>query len=187
MPKDVLFKGKVVASLLTEADVPTNYLITSGEKVAVIGYGIQGRAQSLNLRESGVNTRLGLRRNGGSWQKAIEDGWKLGEDLYTPEDAVESADVAHLLVPDMEQPNVYRSIRNGLKPGKALIYAHGFSHVYKQVVPPDDIDVGMVAPKGPGAIVRREFEAGLYKRRTAGEVLELYIMPNEGGRNRNKL
>jgi ketol-acid reductoisomerase len=127
------------------------------KKIAVLGYGSQGRAQALNLRDSGINVVLGLRPGSPTWKQAEGDGWK-------PQDAaqaVKSADVVCLLVPDLAQGQLYREVvAPNLKAGAMLLFSHGFNIHYKQIVPPDNIDVAMIAPKAPGGMVRRTYEEG---------------------------
>lgn len=128
-----------------------------GQRIAVIGYGSQGRGQSLNLRDSGMDVVLGLRPEGASWKKAIEDGWQP----LPVEEAVQQADLICLLLPDMQQPKVYHDqIAQNLKPGAAILFSHGFNVLYGSIQVPAGHDVIMCAPKGPGAIVRREYENG---------------------------
>lgn len=161
MPKNVTYNGKVVATLLTEEDVPTNYLIDTGQKLSIIGYGSQGRGQSLNHRDSGVDVHLGLREGGKSWEYALNDGWKPGENLHSVEEAAEMGDIVQLLVPDMEQKRVWEEdIRKYVGKGDALAFSHGFNITTERIKPPEDVDVIMVSPKGPGAIVRQQYEAG---------------------------
>ena len=127
-----------------------------GKKVAVIGYGSQGRAQALNMRDSGVDVVVGL-RPGGSWERAEADGL----DVCTVSEAAEGADVILMLIPDMAQPKVYREqIAPHMGAGKALQFAHGFNIHFKQIVPPEDVDVIMVAPKAPGPETRIQYENG---------------------------
>ncbi|MEM3073006.1 MAG: ketol-acid reductoisomerase [Candidatus Bathyarchaeia archaeon] len=119
--------------------------------IAVIGYGSQGRAQALNFRDSGLNVVVGLRRNGSSWKVAEEDGFNPLE----MSEAARMGDVVHILIPDVAQPKVYREqIADQLKEGKTLGFSHGFNILYRQIVPPKNVDVIMVAPKSPGARMR---------------------------------
>lgn len=128
-----------------------------GKKVAIIGYGSQGRAQALNLKDSGVSVAVGLRREGSSWKRAKADGL----DVAPVREAAAAAGVIAILAPDHVHAQVYESeIRAELGAGKALLLAHGFTIVYGQIVPPADVDVIMVAPKGPGALVRRLYQDG---------------------------
>lgn len=131
--------------------------ILDGKKIAVIGYGSQGRAQALCLKDSGCDVVVGLRKGGRSWENATEDGVEVAEVA----DAVKGADVVMVLVPDEAQDTVYReSILPNLKEGCALDFAHGFNIVYGQVKPPANVDVIMVAPKSPGPMERREYLRG---------------------------
>ncbi|MDA3915064.1 ketol-acid reductoisomerase [Oleiagrimonas sp.] len=126
-------------------------------RIAVIGYGSQGRAHALNLHDSGLHVVVGARPGGPSWQKAQDDGLEVAK----PADAVRDADLVALLTPDMVQPKVYTdSIEPYIKPGAALLFAHGFNVHFGQITPRPDIDVNLVAPKGPGALVRSEYERG---------------------------
>ena len=130
--------------------------ILEGKKVAVIGYGSQGRAQALNMRDSGVDVVVGL-RPGKSWEKAEADGMTVKRVI----DAASEADVVLMLIPDMAQPTVYgEEIAIAMKPGKALQFAHGFNVHFGQIKPPEGVDVIMVAPKAPGPEMRRQYEAG---------------------------
>jgi len=123
--------------------------------IAVLGYGSQGRAHALNLRDSGCNVVVGLRKGGKTWEQATADGFQPVE----PHEAVKRADVVAILTPDMAQPELYReSIAPHLKQGATLLFAHGFNIHYKNIQPHDDIDVILVAPKGPGGLVRRQYE-----------------------------
>lgn len=130
--------------------------VLSGKTVAVIGYGSQGHAHSQNLRDSGVNVIIGLRQ-GKSWTKAENDGFKV----MTVAEATKQADVVMILMPDETQAKVYaEEIAPNIKSGAALLFAHGFNIHYGQIVPRNDIDVLLVAPKSPGHLVRRVFVEG---------------------------
>jgi len=145
-----------MAKIYYEKDVKKSFL--ENKTVAVIGYGSQGRGQSLNLKDSGVDVIIGLRENGLSWEKAKKEGFKV----ETIKKAVQQADVIQILIPDEVQPQVFYSnkIMDNLKEGNVLMFSHGFNIHFKQIVPPKNIDVIMVAPKGPGAIVRKMYAQG---------------------------
>ena len=131
--------------------------IIAGRKVAVIGYGSQGHAHALNLRDSGVDVRVGLREGSSSRTKAENEGLRV---LTVPE-AVQEADVVVVLAPDQVQRHVYRDeIAPNLADGAALVFGHGFNIRFGYIQPPAGVDVAMVAPKGPGHLVRREFSDG---------------------------
>lgn len=126
-------------------------------RIAVLGYGSQGRAHALNLHESGLDVVVGARPDGPSWLRAQEDGLRVA----APADAVKDADLVAVLTPDMVQPELYRdAIEPNIKPGAALLFAHGFNVHFGQITPRKDIDVNLVAPKGPGALVRSEYQRG---------------------------
>jgi ketol-acid reductoisomerase len=130
--------------------------VLQGKKIAVIGYGSQGHAHALNLKESGFDVVVGL-REGKSWDKAVEDG----VDVRTVAEATAAADVVMILLPDEMQPKVYEeSIKPNLEAGNSLVFAHGFNIHFSQIVPPADVDVYLVAPKGPGHLVRRTYTEG---------------------------
>jgi ketol-acid reductoisomerase len=131
--------------------------VLKGETVAIIGYGIQGHAQAQNLRDSGITVLCGLREGGSSWESAGDAGF----EVCPVDDAAKKADIVHILIPDEVQSIVYKKfVEPGLEPGNALSFSHGFNIRFKQIIPPEDVDVIMMAPKGPGAIVRREFLSG---------------------------
>jgi ketol-acid reductoisomerase len=138
-------------------DKDVNPALMLGKRVAVVGYGSQGHAHSLNLRDSGVDVKVGLRPGSKSWQKAAGEGLTV-EPI---EPAAEWADVIMLLAPDTSQPAIYeQQIAPQLKPGKTLMFAHGFNIRYGTIQPPAGVDVSMVAPKAPGHRVREVFQEG---------------------------
>ena len=131
--------------------------IFDGKKIAVLGYGSQGRAQALCFQDSGMDITVGVRKNGASWNKAKEDGLKVAEFA----DAVKGADVILMLLPDEVQPDIYKEfVEPNIKKGAALEFAHGFAITFKTIVPPKDVDVIMMAPKGPGNMERKIFLEG---------------------------
>ncbi|WP_373813244.1 ketol-acid reductoisomerase, partial [Neisseria dentiae] len=137
-------------------DKDADLSLIKGKTVAIIGYGSQGHAHAANLKDSGVNVVIGLRQ-GGSWNKAVA----AGHDVRSVADATKAADVVMILLPDENQPVVYKNeIAPNLKDGAALAFAHGFNIHYNQIVPPKNVDVIMVAPKGPGHTVRSEYLKG---------------------------
>ena len=132
--------------------------VLRGKRVAVIGYGIQGRAQSLNLRDSGVDVVLGLNLKDETWKRARTDKMRIA----TIPEAVKSADIVMMLIPDEVQKTVYdKDVAPYLRKGMTLDFAHGFNIHFKRIVPPKNIDVIMVAPKGPGALVRETYLSGI--------------------------
>ena len=129
----------------------------NGKVIAIIGYGSQGHAHALNLRDSGCKVIVGLRKGGKSWPVAEKDGF----EVYTVAEAAKKADIIMMLINDEVQAAVYKSeIAPNLEPGNAIAFAHGFNIRYKQIVPPADVDVFMAAPKGPGHTVRSTYVAG---------------------------
>lgn len=143
-----------MAKVYYEKDVTVNVL--KEKKVAIIGYGSQGHAHAQNLRDNGFDVVVGLRK-GKSWDKAKEDGFSV----YTVAEAAEKADVVMILLPDELQPEVYEAeIAPNLQGGNSLVFAHGFNVHFDQVKPPANVDVFLVAPKGPGHLVRRTFAEG---------------------------
>jgi ketol-acid reductoisomerase len=144
-----------MANVYYEADADRS--IISGKKVAVIGYGSQGHAHALNLKESGIDVRVGLREGSSSRTKAMEAGLAVASVA----DASKEADVIMILLPDTEQRSVYEAeIAPNLSEGDTLLFAHGFNIRFDQIVPPAGVDVAMVAPKGPGHLVRRTYAEG---------------------------
>ena len=144
-----------MAKMFYEKD--TNLDLLKGKKVAVIGYGSQGHAHALNLHESGVDVVVGLYEGSRSWDRVKE----AGLEVETVANAVKSADVIMMLVPDEKQAKLYKEeVAQYLEAGNALVFAHGFNIHYGQIVPPADVDVFMVAPKGPGHMVRKTYTEG---------------------------
>ena len=138
-------------------DQDANLDLLTGKKVAVIGYGSQGHAHALNLKESGIDVRVGLYEGSKSWQIAEDAGLKVLDAA----EATKEADVIMILVPDERQARLYReSIEPNLDEGNALAFAHGFNIHFGQIVPPKNVDVFMVAPKGPGHMVRDQYRDG---------------------------
>ncbi|GAA3762524.1 ketol-acid reductoisomerase [Microbacterium kribbense] len=138
-------------------DEDADLSIIQGKKVAVIGYGSQGHAHALNLRDSGVEVTIALKEGSSSIQKAQEAGF----EVKSVADAADWADVVVVLAPDQHQRGIYaESIKDHLRPGKTLLFAHGFNIRFGYIQAPEGVDVIMVAPKGPGHTVRREYEAG---------------------------
>jgi ketol-acid reductoisomerase len=138
-------------------DNDANLAHLDGQTIAVIGYGSQGHAHALNAKESGADVVVGLRRGSRSWADAEAAGLRVMEVA----EAAAAGDLVMVLLPDEVQGTIYRDqIRPGLKPGNALLFAHGFNIHFHQVVPPTDVDVFMVAPKGPGHLVRRTYTEG---------------------------
>ncbi|MCF8018427.1 MAG: ketol-acid reductoisomerase [Vallitaleaceae bacterium] len=144
-----------MAKMFYESDC--NLSLLDGKTVAVIGYGSQGHAHARNLKDSGVNVVVGLYEGSKSWEVAEKDGLKVA----TAADATKEADVIMILLPDEKQGDVYKQdIAPNLEAGNALVFAHGFNIHYGQILPPEDVDVFMVAPKGPGHTVRYQYEEG---------------------------
>ena len=138
-------------------DADGNLELLSGKKVAIIGYGSQGHAHALNLKDSGVDVCIGLYKGSKSWMVAEEAGLQVMEAY----DAAKASDFIMILVPDEKQGKIYKeSIEPNLTAGKALIFAHGFNINFGQIQPPTDVDVFMIAPKGPGHTVRSQYEEG---------------------------
>ncbi len=126
-------------------------------RITVLGYGSQGRAQALNLRDSGLDVTVGLRENGATWKQATVDGFAP----VPPATAVQGADLVAMLVPDLAQPALSKqAVEPYLKQGAMLLFSHGFNIHYQQIVPSAAVDVALVAPKGPGGLVRRQYEEG---------------------------
>ncbi|MDJ0794389.1 MAG: ketol-acid reductoisomerase [Woeseiaceae bacterium] len=140
--------------MYSEADVDTTIL--GDQQVTILGYGSQGRAHALNLKDSGFNVVVGLRKSGASWANAEADGLTVQE----PNEAVSNAAVVMFLTPDMVQKALYQTVVDDVPNGALLLFAHGFAVHYGQVEPRADLDVALIAPKGPGGLVRRQYEEG---------------------------
>ncbi|MGQ9629934.1 MAG: ketol-acid reductoisomerase [bacterium] len=144
-----------MAKIYYDKDADLNIL--RGKTIAVIGYGSQGHAHAQNLHDSGMEVIVGLREGSKSWERARSDGLQVANVA----DAVKRADITMILIPDQNQAEVYKTdIRPGLERGNTLMFAHGFNIHFGQIAPPQDIDVSMVAPKGPGHLVRRVYKEG---------------------------
>ena len=143
------------ARIFYQQDCDINVL--KGKKVAIIGYGSQGHAHALNLKESGVDVCVGLYEGSKSWDKAV----KQGLEVMTTEEAAKAADIIMILIPDEKQAALYKkSIEPYLTEGKTLMFAHGFNIHFGCIVPPKNVNIVMIAPKGPGHTVRSEYQAG---------------------------
>ncbi len=140
--------------IFSEGDVNKTQL--ESKKITILGFGSQGRAHAMNLKDSGLNVVVGLRRNGSSWDKAIDDGLNVME----PDKAVVDSDLISFLVPDMAQPELYSSLESKIKNSATLLFAHGFNIHYQQIQPRNDLDVILIAPKSPGDLVRRQYTQG---------------------------
>ena len=157
--------GGVEENVVTREEFPLEKALETlkDETIAVIGYGVQGPGQSLNLRDNGFRVIVGQREGSASWDKAVADGWVPGQTLFGIEEAAERATIIQYLLSDAGQIAVWPSIKKHLTPGKALYFSHGFGITYKErtgIVPPADVDVILIAPKGSGTSLRRMFLQG---------------------------
>jgi ketol-acid reductoisomerase len=157
--------GDFEETVVERSDYPPERLkqVLGNETVAVLGYGVQGRGQSLNMRDNGVKVIIGLRPGSKGWELAKSDGWKEGETLFPLEEAATRGTIVQYLLSDAGQKDQWPKLKPYLTAGKALYFSHGFSIVYHNqtgVIPPKDIDVILVAPKGSGTTVRRHFLEG---------------------------
>ncbi len=137
--------------------------VLKDEVIAVIGYGVQGPGQALNLKDNGFNVIIGQRKESKTWDKAVADGWVPGKTLFPIEEALEKGTIIQYLLSDAGQIAVWPTVKSYLKPGKALYFSHGFGITYKErtgIIPPADVDVILVAPKGSGTSLRRMFLEG---------------------------
>ena len=157
--------GGVTENVVTREEFPLEKAreVLKDETIAVIGYGVQGPGQSLNLRDNGFNVIVGQREGTGSWDKAVADGWVPGKTLFRIEEAAKRATIIEYLLSDAGQIAVWPKLKPYLTKGKALYFSHGFGITYKErtgIVPPADVDVILVAPKGSGTSLRRMFLQG---------------------------
>ena len=157
--------GGVTENVVTREEFPLEKAreVLKDEVIAVIGYGVQGPGQSLNLRDNGFNVIVGQRKGGKTWEKAIADGWVPGETLFDIDEACQRGTIIQYLLLDAAQIEVWPTVKKNLTAGKALYFSHGFGITYKErtgIVPPADVDVILVAPKGSGTSLRTMFLEG---------------------------
>ncbi len=157
--------GGVEETVVTREEFPLSKAqeLLKDEVIAIIGYGVQGPGQSLNLKDNGFNVIVGQRKNSKSWDKAIADGWVPGKTLFELEEAVAKATVVQYLLSDAGQIAQWQTVKKNLNAGDTLYFSHGFGVTYHEqtgIVPPDNVDVVLVAPKGSGTSLRRLFVAG---------------------------
>jgi len=157
--------GGVLEEVITAEEFPLEKAreVLREETVAVLGYGVQGPGQAMNMRDNGINVIVGQREGGQSWQRARDDGFVPGKTLFSLEEATQRGTVIQFLVSDAGQVGTWPNIKSRLKEGDALYFSHGFAITYKDqtgVVPPEYVDVIMVAPKGSGRTVRSNFLEG---------------------------
>ena len=157
--------GGVQETVITREEFPLEKAIDTlkYETIAIIGYGVQGPGQSLNLRDNGFNVIIGQRKGGKSWKKAIADGWIEGETLFEIEEACDNATIIQYLLSDAGQIDAWEQVKKSLTAGKTLYFSHGFGITFNEqtnIIPPADVDVILVAPKGSGTSLRRLFLKG---------------------------
>ncbi len=157
--------GDVLENVVTREEFPLSKAkkVLAKEMVAIIGYGVQGPAQALNLCDNGINVIIGQRKPSDSWNKALKDGWKPGKNLFSIEEAADKGTIIAYLLSDAGQVTLWPTVKKHLTRGKALYFSHGFGITYKDqtgIVPPKNIDVILVAPKGAGRSVRKNFLGG---------------------------
>ncbi len=157
--------GGVTENVVTREEFPLEKAkeVLKDETIAIIGYGVQGPGQALNLRDNGFNVIVGQRQPSKSYDKAVADGWVAGENLFSIEEALEKATVIFYLLSDAGQIQLWPTVKKHLTAGKTLYFSHGFGITYHEqtgIVPPEDVDVVLVAPKGSGTSLRRLFVAG---------------------------
>jgi ketol-acid reductoisomerase len=157
--------GGMMEEVITSEEFPLSRAqeVLKDETVAVLGYGVQGPGQALNMKDNGIRVIVGQREGGASWEKAVADGFVPGETLFPLEEAADRGTILEYLLSDAGQKDMWPVIKSHLKEGDALYFSHGFSITYKDltgVIPPDNVDVILVAPKGSGRTVRTNFLAG---------------------------
>ncbi|NHE58395.1 ketol-acid reductoisomerase [Cyclobacterium plantarum] len=157
--------GTVEENVVTREEFPLEKAkeVLKDEVIAVLGYGVQGPGQALNLKDNGFNVIVGQRKDSKTWDKAIADGWVPGETLFELEEACEKGTILQFLLSDAGQIALWPTVKKHLKAGKALYFSHGFGVTYKDqtgIIPPKDVDVILVAPKGSGTSLRRMFVEG---------------------------
>jgi ketol-acid reductoisomerase len=157
--------GGTVENVVTREEFPLEKAqdVLKNETVAVLGYGVQGPAQAMNMRDNGIRVIVGQKQGSSSYEKALADGWVPGKTLFSLEEAAERGTMVQYLISDAGQVAMWPKIKNCLKPGDALYFSHGFGIVYRDqtgIIPPDFVDVILVAPKGSGTSVRANFLSG---------------------------
>ncbi len=157
--------GDVEENVATREEFPLAKALETlkDETIAVIGYGVQGPGQALNLKDNGFNVIVGQRKDSKTWDKAVADGWVPGETLFEIEEACEKGTIIQYLLSDAAQIKLWDTVKKHLTPGKTLYFSHGFAVTYKErtgIIPPGDVDVILVAPKGSGTSLRRMFLEG---------------------------
>ena len=157
--------GGVVENVITREEFPLEKAreVLKSETIAVIGYGVQGPGQALNLRDNGFKVIIGQRKDSKTWDKAVADGWVPGETLFEIEEACQKATIIQYLLSDAAQITLWPTIKKHLTAGKTLYFSHGFAVTYKErtgIIPPADVDVILIAPKGSGTSLRRLFVEG---------------------------
>lgn len=157
--------GDVWENVITRDEFPLSKAreVLKNETIAIIGYGVQGPAQAMNLRDNGIRVIVGQRSPSSSWDKALKDGWRKGKDLFSIEEAAKKGTIIAYLLSDAGQVVLWPTLKKYLTSGRALYFSHGFGIVYKEqtkIIPSKDIDVILIAPKGAGRSVRQNFLAG---------------------------
>jgi len=157
--------GGVKEEVVTREEFPLAKAIETlkDETIAILGYGVQGPGQALNLKDNGFNVIIGQRKGSKTWDKAVADGWVPGETLFELEKACQRGTILQYLLSDAGQISVWPTVKENLSPGKALYFSHGFGVTFNErtgIVPPDNVDVILVAPKGSGTSLRRMFLEG---------------------------